>query len=49
MTPDERELWEERAAILEFDAGFSRDEAERLAREQLERHDGTQTELEVRR
>lgn len=28
-----REAFEERAAILEFDAGLSREEAERLARE----------------
>lgn len=28
---------EERAAILEFDAGYSRAEAERLAREMVER------------
>jgi hypothetical protein len=26
-----RDAYEERAAILEYDAGFSRDEAERLA------------------
>lgn len=26
-----RELWEERAAILEYDAGFPREMAERLA------------------
>jgi hypothetical protein len=29
---DEQEYFEERAAILEFDAGFAREEAERLAR-----------------
>lgn len=32
MTEDEREWIEERAAILEFDAGFSRQEAEKMAR-----------------
>jgi hypothetical protein len=30
---DERYRFEERAAILEFDAGFQRDDAERRARE----------------
>jgi hypothetical protein len=29
---DEQEFFEERAGILEFDAGFAREEAERLAR-----------------
>jgi hypothetical protein len=33
-----RELWEERAAILEYDGGLSRDEAERQARELIQ-HD----------
>lgn len=31
MTDDQREAWAERAAIIEFDAGLSRAEAERLA------------------
>ena len=31
MTPDQREAWAERAAIMEFDAGLSREDAERLA------------------
>lgn len=31
MTDDEREDWEERAAILEYEAGYSRAEAERIA------------------
>lgn len=31
MTDAQRELWEERSAILEFDAGLSRPEAEREA------------------
>lgn len=30
-----REIYEERAAILEFCAGYSRRDAERIAREQL--------------
>jgi hypothetical protein len=35
LSPADHDLWvqfEERAAILEYDAGFSRQEAERLAR-----------------
>jgi len=28
LTPDERETYEERSAIIEFEAGFSRIEAE---------------------
>jgi hypothetical protein len=31
VTDDQREAWAERAAIIEFDAGLSREEAERLA------------------
>jgi len=31
LTPDEREEWEERAAIMEFDAGMTRVEAELAA------------------
>ena len=30
-----RERYEERAAILEYDAGYQREEAERLAREMV--------------
>lgn len=38
---DEREFFEERAGILEFDAGYAREEAERLARaETLARYFG---------
>jgi hypothetical protein len=36
--PSEDEVWvafEERAAILEYDGGFSRDEAERMARTEI--------------
>ena len=32
-----RERFEERAAILEFEANYPREEAERLAREMVER------------
>ncbi len=35
MTADQRELYEERAAILEHDAGLSPDEAEREAMRML--------------
>ena len=35
MTDDDREAYEERAAILEFDAGMSRTEAEREAMLQI--------------
>lgn len=35
MTADQREDYEERAAILEFDAGMSRPEAERDAMRQI--------------
>ncbi len=32
MTPEEREWWEERAAIYEYDAGLTRAAAEAQAR-----------------
>lgn len=35
MTDQQRDQYEERAAILEFDAGFTRAEAERKAREMV--------------
>ncbi len=35
MTDDNREAYEERAAILEFDAGMDRTEAEKEAMRQL--------------
>lgn len=35
MTDDDREYWNERAAIAEYDAGMTRLEAERWATEQL--------------
>lgn len=38
LTEDEREHYEERAAIREFDGGLSREESERLAREDVETH-----------
>ena len=31
LTPNQREDYEERAAILEFEAGFTREEAEKWA------------------
>ena len=36
LSPDEREWWEERAAIIEYDGGLDRATAERLAWECLE-------------
>jgi hypothetical protein len=41
MTEDERDYYEERAGIREFDAGYTRDEAEKLALQDIEnmRHD----------
>jgi hypothetical protein len=36
MTDDQREAYEERAAILEFEAGMSRSDAERMAAIQVE-------------
>lgn len=35
MTPEQQEVYDERAAILEFDAGLSREEAEKAAASQL--------------
>lgn len=35
MTPEEEEEFEERAAILEYDAGKTRTEAEALAKEMI--------------
>lgn len=35
MSEDEKEFFEERAAILEFDGGLSREEAEQRAMEEL--------------
>jgi len=35
MTDDDREAYEERAAILEFDAGMDRSQAEKEAMRQL--------------
>ena len=35
---DKHELFNERAGIREFEAGFNREEAERLANEDVERH-----------
>lgn len=36
MTDEQREIYEERAAVFEFMGGLSREEAERLAREEVE-------------
>lgn len=36
MDSDQRELWNERAAILEYEAGLSREEAERRARVEVQ-------------
>lgn len=36
MTEEEKDFFEERAAILEYDAGYSREEAEKLALKELE-------------
>ncbi len=36
MTDDQREFYEERAAILEYDGGMTREEAERAALLELE-------------
>jgi len=38
LTEDERDYFEERAAIRQYDAGYSRKTAERLALEDLERY-----------
>ena len=47
---DEGEYFEERAGILEFDAGYSREEAERLARvETLARYFGGDVAASVRK
>lgn len=37
MTEDEKDYFEERAAIMEFDGGLSREQAERAAMKLLER------------
>ena len=35
MTEDEKEYYNERAAILEYEAGYTREEAERIARNMM--------------
>jgi len=35
LTPEQREDWEERAAIMEYDGAMSREDAERLALEDV--------------
>ncbi|MDR2220990.1 MAG: hypothetical protein LBE24_10515 [Methylobacillus sp.] len=42
MTPDEFEAYEERAAIMEYDAGLSREMAEHLARKFVAPHQPAQ-------
>jgi len=37
LSPDEKATFEERAAIIEFCGGLSREEAERLAAEEAQR------------
>lgn len=37
MTDEEREVFEEKSAMYEYLGGFSREEAERMAREDMER------------
>lgn len=43
MNGDPCTEYEERAAILEFCAGYSRPDAERIAREQIERKETEET------
>lgn len=43
LSEDQREFFEERAAVLEFDGGFSRQDAEREALAQTRRHFGLPT------
>lgn len=43
MTEDEQEAFEERAAILEFDCGLAREEAEALALEAVVRRRETRS------
>jgi len=47
VTPDEQDWYDERAAILEHEAGYTRAGAERLAREMLEQRRlvGAQVEM----
>jgi hypothetical protein len=53
MEPDnqeaQKEIWEERAAIMEFDAGMSRAQAERRARRELQHSPACSTEPPVER
>lgn len=53
MTEDEQDLYEERAAIREYDGGYTREEAEKLALQDIEnmrhnrrnRHDSFMPEM----
>ncbi len=47
MTEARREAYEERAAILEFDAGLTREEAEREAREQIYRKSAADSSAQI--
>ena len=49
MNANERELFEERAAIMEFDGGFSREEAERLAMLEAEKREISTWPPEIQR
>jgi hypothetical protein len=49
MEPDNQEAYEERAAIMEFDAGRSRTQAERRARRELQHHSAAPHEPPVER
>lgn len=44
MKPEDQETWEERAAIMEYDAGLPRARAERMARRGLQPSSGLITE-----
>lgn len=48
LSPVEVELWEERAAICEFDGGYARDLAEGLAMDDILRQRGCNDEFEAR-
>ena len=44
LSAERREMWEERAAIMEFDGGLPREEAERLAFATVSEQDATSCE-----
>jgi hypothetical protein len=49
MDANDRELFEERAAIMEFDGGLPREEAERLARLEAEKREVATWPPEIQR